>query len=215
MRDYWYRGAESRAKDHIDGMATQFPLETGIAFKTAAPARELMLMARERLQPALGRKAALVRDKAGPGVQAAIARLGNLEGRRVSYLPQLAWLIVDERGSERIFTVLHNNAHSNISRLLDEEKRRLPDEDTLTVMEGLVGAYPNAFYRVTAGELPAFVEGVDHLASADDYVLFASRFGVPASDPDFWKVSDGVIDAFARQSPIDAALPDYGRFELR
>jgi hypothetical protein len=38
---------------------------------------------------------------------------------------------------------------------------------------------------------------------------------VAASDPEFWKVSDRVIDAFAKQSPIDAALPDYGRFELR
>ena len=88
------------------------------------PAQELMLMGRERLQPALARKAPLARDKAGPAVQAAIVRLGNLEGRRVSFMPQLAWLIVDESDSERHFTVLHNNAHSNISRLFDEDKRR-------------------------------------------------------------------------------------------
>ncbi len=215
VRDYWYRGAESKAKEYIDGVATQFPLETGIAFKTAAPARELMLMVRERLQPALGHKAALVRDKADPAVQAAIGRLGSVEGRRVSFMPQLAWLIVAENGSERNFTVLHNNAHSNISHLFDEEKRRLPGEDTLTVLEGLVGAYPNAFYRVTAGELPAFVEGVGRLGSAADYARLASRFGVAASDADFWGTSDRVIDALAAQSPIDAALPDYGRFELR
>jgi Fatty acid cis/trans isomerase (CTI) len=215
VRDYWYRGAEARAKEYIDGVATQFPLETGIAFKTASPARELMLMARERLQPALSHKAPLVRDKAGPAVRAAIARLGNLEGRRVSYMPQLVWLIVDENGRERHFTVLHNNAHSNISQLLDEDKRRLPDEDTLTVLEGLVGAYPNAFYRVAAGELPAFVDGVEQLGSPADYARLASRFGVAASNADFWEVSDRVIDAFAAQSPVDAALPDYGRFELR
>jgi hypothetical protein len=148
-------------------------------------------------------------------VQAAVARLGNLEGRRVSFMPQLAWLIVDESGRERTFTVLHNTAHSNISHLLDEDKRRLPDEDTLTVLEGLVGAYPNTFYRVTAGDLPTFVEAVERLGSAADYTRLAARFGVAASDPDFWKVSDRVIDAFARQSPVDAALPDYGRFELR
>jgi hypothetical protein len=215
VRDYWYRGAESRAKEYIDGAATQFPLETGIAFKTSAPARELMLMVRARLQPALGHKAPLVRDRAGPAVQTAIARLGDLEGRRVSYLPQLAWLIVDESGRQRTFTILHDNAHSNISSLLDEEKRRLPDEDTLTVLEGLVGAYPNAFYRVTAGELPGFVEGVEGLGNAADYARLASRFGVAASDADFWKTSDRLIDAFAAQSPVDAALPDYGRFGLR
>ena len=215
VRDYWYRGAESRAKEYIDGVATQFPLETGIAFKTAAPARELMLMVRERLQPALSHKAPLVRDKAGPAVQAAIGRLANLEGRSVSFMPQLSWLIIDESGNARYFTVLHNNAHSNISYLFDEDKRRLPGEDTFTVLEGLIGAYPNAFYRVTAGELPAFVAGIERLAGADDYGRLASRFGVAASDADFWGVSDRLIDALAAQSPVDAALPDYGRFELR
>jgi len=215
VRDYWYRGAESSAKEYIDGTATHFPLETGIAFRTAAPAQELMLMARERLRPALGHKAPLARDKPDPAVRAAIGFLDGLEGRRVSFMPQLAWLIVDENGKEHTFTVLHNTAHSNISHLLGEETRRLPDEDTLTVLDGLVGAYPNAFYRVAVGEMPAFVEGVKSLGSAADYARLAARFGVAASDADFWKVSDRLIDAFARQSPIDAALPDYGRFELR
>jgi hypothetical protein len=68
---------------------------------------------------------------------------------------------------------------------------------------------------VTAGDLPAFVEGVERLGDAAGYARLASRFGVAASAADFWRVSDGVIDALAAQSPIDAALPDYGRFELR
>jgi len=216
VRDHWYRGAVPEVKEYIDGDATHFPVETGVAFKTAEPAQELMRMMRERLQPALSHKAALARGKASAETQAGIDRLANLEGRRVSYMPQLAWLVVEEGGGrERYYTVLHNNAHSNISSLFKEEKRRLPDEDTLTVLEGLVGAYPNAFYRVAAGELGAFVEGVGRLGSEADYRQLAARFAVAASSPDFWAVSDRVIDAFAQQSPIDAALPDYGRFGLR
>jgi hypothetical protein len=45
VRDYWYRGAESRAKEYIDGVATQFPLEPG-RIQDRAPAQELMLMMR-------------------------------------------------------------------------------------------------------------------------------------------------------------------------
>lgn len=216
VRDYWYRGAGSQVKEYIDGQATRFPVETGIAFKTAEPAPELMLMMRERLQPALGRKAALARGKASPETQAWIERLGNLEGRRVSYMPQLAWLLVDEgRGEGRYYTVIHNSVHSNISSLFNEEKRRLPDEDTLTVVDGLIGAYPNTFYRVAAGGLRAFVESVSRLGSDADYRQFAARFAVAASSAEFWAMSDRMIDALAQQSPIDAALPDYGRFGLR
>ena len=216
VRDYWYRGARSEVRDYIDGNATHFPLETGIAFKTTDPARELMQMMRTRLAPALGHKAPLMRSAPSAAARAAIERLGSLQGRSVSFLPQLAYLIVrDEDGEERYFTLLHNNGHSNISHLFDEEARRLPDEDNLTVMDGLIGAYPNAFYRMTAAEIPEFTDAVSRLRSGAEYRRLAERFAVGATHAEFWAVSDRLIEAMARQSSIDAALPDYARFELR
>ncbi|HVQ61544.1 MAG TPA: fatty acid cis/trans isomerase [Burkholderiales bacterium] len=216
VRDYWYRGARSEVQDYIDGSATRFPLETGIAFKTADPAHELMRMMRARLEPALSHKAPLTRAAPSPATRAAIERLGAVQGRSVSFLPQLSYLIVRENdGAERYFTLLHDNAHSNISHLFDEDARRLPDEDTLTVLDGLVGAYPNAFYRMSASEIDGFTEGVARMRSDADYRQLAERFAVGAAHPDFWAVSDRVIEAQARQSAVDAALPDYGRFALR
>ena len=97
VRDHWYRGAESRAKEYIDGAATQFPLETGIAFKTAdAGARADADGARAAASGARPQGRAGARQ-ASPAVQAAIGRLRDLEGRRVSFLPQLAWLIVGRK----------------------------------------------------------------------------------------------------------------------
>jgi hypothetical protein len=216
VRDYWYRGARSEVKDYIDGNATRFTLETGIAFKTADPAHELMRMMQARLAPALGHKAPLARGESSPATRAGIARLGALQGRSVSFLPQLTYLIVrEESGEERTFTLLHNNGHSNISNLFDEEARRLPDEDDLTAMEGLVGAYPNAFYRVRSADLSAFSDEIAGMKGAADYSKLAARYAVGSSDPEFWAVSDRVIEAMARQSSVDAALPDYGRFTLQ
>jgi hypothetical protein len=216
VRDYWYRGARSEVKDYIDGNATRFTLETGIAFKTADPAHELMRMMQARLAPALGHKAPLARGESSPATRAGIARLGGLHGRSVSFLPQLTYLIVrEESGEERTFTLLHNNGHSNISHLFDEEARRLPDEDNLTAMEGLVGAYPNAFYRVRSADLSAFSDEIAGMKGAADYSKLAARYAVGSSDPEFWAVSDRVIEAMARQSSVDAALPDYGRFTLQ
>jgi hypothetical protein len=215
VSNYWYRGAESEVKDFFDGAVKHFPIETAIPFKTTEPVTELMQMLKARLQPALRHKAALAKGNASGATQAAIERLGGLEGRSVSYMPQLAWMIVEEGRQVRYYSVLHNTAHSNIAFLLEEEKRLLPDEDTMTVVDGLIGAYPNAFYRVKADELGAFVDGVGRLGSDADYRRLAGRFAVAATSPDFWAVSDQLVDAIARQSPIDAALPDYGRFGLR
>jgi hypothetical protein len=82
-------------------------------------------------------------------------------------------------------------------------------------MEGLVGAYPNAFYRVRSADLSAFADEIAGMKGPDDYSKLAARYAVGSSDPEFWTVSDRVIEAMARQSPVDAALPDYGRFTLR
>lgn len=121
----------------------------------------------------------------------------------------------DADGAERFFTLLHNNAHSNISQLFKEEARRLHDEDTLTVLDGLVGAYPNAFYRMTVAGVEEFADGLSRVGSDADYRRLAARFAIGATHAECWTVSDRVIEAIARQSAIDAALPDYGRFGLQ
>ncbi|MFN2377151.1 MAG: fatty acid cis/trans isomerase [Candidatus Binatia bacterium] len=58
---------------------------------------------------------------------------------------------------------LRPGAHTNISTLLREDANRLPEEDTVTLVEGFLGAYPNAFHEVDAKDLPAFVDAVASL----------------------------------------------------
>jgi len=38
-------------------------------------------------------------------------------------------------------------------------KERLPAEDTVSLVDGLLGAYPNAFHRIPVAELPASEHG--------------------------------------------------------
>ncbi|HVQ61303.1 MAG TPA: fatty acid cis/trans isomerase, partial [Burkholderiales bacterium] len=64
-------------------------------------------------------------------------------------------------------------------------------------------------------EIAGFTEVIARMRSDADYRQLAGRYAVGAAHPDFWAVSDRVIEAQARQSPVDAALPDYGRFALR
>jgi hypothetical protein len=132
----------------------------------------------------------------------------------VSWLPQAAFLKIED-AQDPYVTIIHNNGMSNVSHMLSEEKRRLPEEDDLTVVRGFLGAYPNAFYRVPIAALPDFVSAVEGLRSEADYRALVSRFGVTRSDPEFWTVSDAVRTAFHAASPIEAGLFDYNRLENR
>ena len=141
-----------------------------------------------------------------------LERLSHLQGVAVSWLPQIAFLSI-ESSDNHVVTLIHNNGMSNVSHLFFENKRRRPEEDTLTVVRGFLGAYPNAFYHVAQSELEDFVSAVEGLSSEEDYQALVSRFGVRRSDPNFWKHSDSLQTAYHEESPIEAGLFDYNRLE--
>jgi hypothetical protein len=145
-----------------------------------------------------------------------LGRLAGLRGRSVSHLPEASVLTVrDEHDQDHFFTVLRNSAHSNVAHLFDEADRRLPDEDTVTLVTGFIGAYPNAFYLVKTAHLPAFVDTVRDLRSENDYSALMARFALRRTDTRFWSYSDAVHAAYRSWVPVEAALFDYSRFENR
>ncbi len=110
---------------------------------------------------------------------------------------------------------IRSSAHSNVAHLFDEADRRLPDEDTVTVVTDFIGAYPNAFYLVKTEHLAAFVDTVRDLSSENDYSALMARFALRRTDTRFWSYSDAVHAAYRRWVPVEAALFDYNRFENR
>ena len=142
--------------------------------------------------------------------------MSGLKGRAVSFLPEVIFLtIIDEKGQKHNFSILHNSAHSNISQMFKEDARRLPDEDTLTVVPGFLGAYPNAFYRLESSRLPWFVKMVGNLQSEADYAALSTRFAIRRTDNRFWSHSDSLIENYRKTFPVEAGLFDYNRFENR
>ena len=111
--------------------------------------------------------------------------------------------------------MLRNTGHLNVSTLLHEEDMLAPDENTLTVVPGFIGAYPNAILKATPAELPALARDLAGLASEADYGRLADRHAVRRTDPGFWAVSDAMHDAYQRWAPAEAGLFDYGRLENR
>jgi hypothetical protein len=210
---YWYRNAGDKVEDFGAVYFNRMNRQTGIQYHTADHKSELIGMLRERLGPVLHSTDAI--EKIGnPPVHQQLERLSHITGASISWLPQLAFLSIE--GSENhVVTLIHNNGLSNVSHLFFNDKRRLPQEDSLTVVRGFLGAYPNALYHVAKNELTDFVNAVEGLGSEEDYQALLSRFGIRRNHPDFWKHSDAIQAAYQNASPIEAGLFDYGRLENR
>ena len=104
--------------------------------------------------------ATTVDDRVGPTRQDAtrLDRRGSREGWRVTIHRAAAVLtVVTAQGADHHYTLERNSAHLNVSTLFDEAKNRVPDEDTLTIVDGFLGSYPNAFFHVSSNEVPVFM----------------------------------------------------------
>lgn len=215
LRDQWYRGAQQEVKDYVYGRKAHFDLDTGIPYRSAAPLAELYGLLRTRLAPVLDQRFDLAAVDDAP-LRADLRALALLRGPSLAWLPETAVLRVEQRGKPaRWFTLLKNTAHKTVSHLFDEAQEILPGEDTLTVVPGFIGAYPNAFYTVPRGELSAFTAAVGGLSSGADYQALADRYAVRRTRPDFWTHSDALQEAHATWARVEAGLLDYNRLENR
>jgi hypothetical protein len=212
---FWYRGAAGEAREYVYGKNAFLDVESAVPFRSDDPQRELYQMLGKRLAPVLDRRF----DPAGVDdarLRAELQSLAAVKGASLSWLPEMSVLRIDGlAGGARYFTLLRNSAHANVAHLAREKSELLPDENTLTVVPGFIGAYPNAIYRSSVAELPALRAALSGLASEADYRMLADRFAVRRTNPQFWAASDALHDAYVKWAPLEAGLFDYNRLQNR
>jgi hypothetical protein len=213
--DNWYRGAEDEIAKYVAESEKLFNQDTGVTYTGGDPKHELFEQLKARIGPALSHHYDLGRDPLPASVQSELSRLAAARGMSVSVLPELSMLTLETAEGSRPFTLIHNDGHTNVASMFHEQERRIPEEDTLTVVPGFLGAYPNAFFKVREADLPQFVDAVTHLADEPSYANLMSRFGVRRTDPGFWAHSDVIFRQVESLDYTDRGVLDYSRIENR
>lgn len=208
----WYRGADSDLQDYINLYQSQLADHNRLKFTADNPKAELFQKLKKRVGAASNSPHNIQREKLKNYTAKAYETLESAHGLAISFMPQNTIINVPELG---IFTLIHNNAYSNLSSLFNEDKRRIPDEDTLTIAKGIIGAYPNAFMQVKEADLPDFAERIKSLQSEADYKALRDLYGVRRTNPDFWKFSDKLLNEYRNSETAEAGLLDYNRLENR
>jgi hypothetical protein len=215
VQNQWYRNAPDAVFEHLHASQRLYFQNTGILYKTQDPWREFTRLWKQHLEPVLDQRYELT-EAEFPGAFPLLQQLASLKGKAVSYLPETAFITINDVYQQpHHFTLLRNSAHSNVSELFKEEDRRLLDEDTLTLVPGFLGAYPNAFYRLNIHQLPQFIATVKKLDSTAAYTDLTMRFAVRRTNPQFWAHSDTLHTAYRQGFPVEAGLFDLNRFENR
>lgn len=212
-RNHWYRQAPTETLEYLSNPAFDASIGSYIEFESDDPKTELMGMMRERVANLLPTNRDIENIKSDR-TKLALRRLSTMQGEATTLLPELTVIRIAGSPDEYI-TLLRNNAHVNMTSIFNESKRLLPDENTVTVVNGVVGSYPNAFMDVPADKIEIFVAGVLQLSSQEGYHDLRDKFGIRRTHPEFWKFSDALHAKMRERDPINYGLLDYNRLENR
>jgi hypothetical protein len=227
IRDSWYQGMHENVWRYFkDSQAVSMELDTVKGYTTDDPKRELFRLLQQRLGPGIAGIDSLNRCESADcdardgqdlaPVKQAMRRIAAKRGESLVVVPDVSFVHVRVPQAEDLaYTIILNKGYSNITSMFESEDRRDRSQDTLTVVEGLEGSYPNFFFRIDQDGLEDFTRRFETIADRDDYERFVGLYGVRRTNPAFWGESDWFHSRAQADDPLAAGIYDYNRYRNR
>jgi hypothetical protein len=212
----WYQDQSSQMSDFLQRNVKPFDQPTQVPYQTDDPKSELYGIIKTQMSPILTNRYQIEQTGFSHSNESLLRSIDSIKGDGLLYVPQIVMMMIrSEQGEDQLFTLLHNNAHTNISSLFDEESNRDPQNDDLTLVRGVIGSYPAAYLSLDEKEIPKLVSMLKNIKTEQDYVKLLDTFAIRRSSEEFWPFSDKVHAWYKENQPIEFGLLDYNRFENR
>ena len=114
--------------------------------------------------------------------------------------------------SYRTGSLIINRWYDNVNSLFGEEDRRDSSKDTLDIVKGTYGSYPNVFFDVEENDLPDFFDMLMNFKDEEEYINKISKYTISRSNKDFWKYFDWFQKELYLEDPLNAGLYDLNRY---
>lgn len=152
-------------------------------------------------------------------IDAQLRRIASIKAQGktpfAQYFPDAAYVKIQVgKKSAKVYSLIHNKEHENISWITGESMRMDPKEDTLTLQEGYWASYPNMIFSMTEQDLVQFVDKVLEIKSAKDYQAMVDVYGIRRQNPKFWEHYDELNAIYREDSPVNFGYLDLTRYDL-
>jgi hypothetical protein len=233
LHKHWYRGTD--ATENLQKLIKKLNVnnhETQITYKTDDSKKEFFVDAARYMKleeynkddylnrckdfPVQCEKSGW-KERATPEARALI-ELSDIGGLLTTIFPNVTFLRIRVDGTvenDQVFTIVRNKAYLNVQSLTASESTRVRDEDTIDIVPGFVGAYPNLFLEIDRHELPAFVDQYKAITTYEQYDALVDRYGIRRSNPDFWASSDWFYKKHLHDNKQFSGLFDLNRYKNR
>lgn len=131
----------------------------------------------------------------------------------IHWLPEVSFLRVDLPNQDfLVYSLVRNRRHSNVAFMLGESLRYQVDMDSLTVLPGLIGSYPNLMFQLELTDLDTFTRHLNAVNSDKDFEQLIEHWGVRRMSKGFWDNFHSFSTYMQKHDPINAGLYDMNRY---
>jgi len=121
----------------------------------------------------------------------------------------LIYIRFNLKDEDLIYSVVINRWHDNVAFMFDEKERLNKNKDTINIIEGFVGSYPNYFVVVNEEDISSFFNMLKNYTNNEEDL---KKFFIRRDDPRFWGTYDWFQKRFNEENPIEAGLFDLNRY---
>ena len=226
LHDDWYQGIGAKLFTYFRKPYFSIEFETGINFQSTDYKRELFSLIRKKLGGAVNAEDTInycqhehcVRKNVSSVVNKIddqVKKIALFRGLETQNLPQVTFLRVETEDpkNDPAYTILVNTALSSLAFMYGENLRRLPNQDSITVIPDLIGSYPNFFFSVKQNQLPEFITLLKTARSEKQKEYLYQTFGVRRTNPKIWPLMDWFNQKHKQQNGLYAGLFDMNRYK--
>ena len=147
-------------------------------------------------------------------VDSDMRKLAKFKGLQLSALPELSLVrvIMGAAEEDRVYSLITDKAYSNISKL-SEGSNRLPEQDSVTIVPGFIGSYPNFFFTIEKAHLMEFINTLGVARTEIEKDALYSQFGLRRTHPKLWQHVDWFNQQYKEEKGVSAGLLDMSRYE--
>ncbi len=228
----WYRGTDKTEKLVQALNELKISHESKIKFETEDVKKEFFVKLSQHSQKAQRNRGDCINrcrqfpvecktrglSRQATTVERALQEISDIGGIRTNVFPNVTFMRVKVDGSvenDLVYTIVRNNSYLNTTSLTAGKKTRVMPEDTIDIIPGFVGAYPDFFIEVGYKEIHAFVKQYKEIDSYEKYHVLVDKYGIRRSNPGFWQISDWFYKKHQHDNPVYAGLFDLNRYKNR
>ncbi|NOQ63510.1 MAG: isomerase [Methyloprofundus sp.] len=218
MYDSWNEGLSGKLVQYLNKAYYSADYETGVHYQTDNPKQEFFTQLKQHFGKAAGKPDTLNQCEQEACVvhrpDAQMHRLAKLTGKKLGLLPEMSMIRVrtTKPSKDLVYTVLVNRKFASVAFIVGEDFLRQKEQDTLTVVPGFLGSYPNIFFDVQQAQLDEFVTVIERVETAADKDAFYAKFGVRRTHPKIWDYVDWFSEQHIKDRGIEAGVLDLSRY---